>query len=329
MNAPAFVQKITHRGNVEKVRMTEGRRGWVVLLERTGQAIGADHVSAFAGNLTYHALLAIFPFAIFVLSVLFVAGQEHLLLDGVNQLRSTGALSKGAADTITGQIKALSEGRDGALGLGLVLGILTALWAVSGAFRSVMEAMNVMYEVEETRGFVKKYVTSIVISLLIAVLFIVALGLVVAGPAIAGQLGDVGKWAWLILQWPVLIAFVLLGLALLYYYAPSAEQEFKFITPGAILATALWLVFSLIFSLYVSNFGSYNKTYGTLAGVIVLLLYTYYTSFIVLFGAQANQVIEQANPEGKDEGEKTPQPGGGGETGKHQTRDEWLASRKG
>jgi membrane protein len=140
----------------------------------------------------------------------------------------------------------------------------------------------------------------------IAVLFIVALGLVVAGPSIAGQLGDVGKWAWLVLQWPVLLGFVLLGLALLYYYAPSAEQEFRFITPGAVIAAVSWLVFSLAFSFYVNNFGNYNKTYGTLAGVIILLLYAYYTAFIFLFGAEANQVIEDAAPDGKDEGEKRP-----------------------
>ncbi|MCW2949825.1 MAG: ribonuclease, partial [Thermoleophilia bacterium] len=212
------------------VPMTGGRLGYVDLIKRTGREIGDDHVSAFAGNLTYHALLAIFPFAIFLLSVLFLAGQQHLLTDGINNLRSTGALSANAAQAVTGQIDSLAASHSGALGFGVALSILAALWAVSGAFRSVMEAMNVMYEVEETRGFVKKYVTSIVISLVIAALFVAALGLVVGGPAIASHLGDVGKWTWLVLQWPVLFGFVLLGLALLYYFAPSVEQEFRWVT---------------------------------------------------------------------------------------------------
>ena len=167
-----------------------------------------------------------------------------------------------------------------------------------------MEATNVMYEVAETRGFVKKYLVSIVLSVVVAALFVAALGLMVAGPAIAGQFGDVGRWSWLILRWPVMLACVLAGLSLVYYYAPSAEQEFRFVTQGSIIAAGAWLVFSTAFSLYVQNFGSYNKTYGALAGVIILLLYTYYTSFIFLFGAEANQVIEDVAPDGKNEGDK-------------------------
>lgn len=287
------------------VPMTKGRLGVVDLVKKTGKEIGADHVSAFAGNLTYHALLAIFPFAIFVLSVLFLAGQESLLTDGIASLKDNGALSPGAADVIMTQVTSLASSHSSAIGFGLVLSILTALWAISGAFRSIMEAMNVMYEVEETRGFAKKYLTSIVMSVIVAALFVVALGLMVGGPAFANTLGDVGKWAWLILQWPVMLALVLFGLALVYYFAPSVEQKFKWVTMGSIIATVMWLVFSIIFTIYVSNFGSYNKTYGTLAGVVILLLYMYYTSFIFLFGAEANQVIEDANPEGKNKGEKT------------------------
>lgn len=307
--------------------MTAGRLGWFDAVKKTFKELGTDHLAAFAGNLTYHTLLALFPFAIFVLSVLFVAGQEHLLLDGISSLKDTGALSPSAANAITGQVEALSEGRDGALGLGLVLGALTALWAVSGAFRSVMEAMNVMYEVEESRGLVKRYALSIALSIVIAALFIVALGLVVAGPTIASQLGQVGEWAWLILQWPVLIAMVMLALAIMYYYAPDAEQQFRFISPGAIMATVMWLVFSLAFSAYVNNFGSYNKTYGTLAGVVVLLLYSYYTAFIFLFGAEANQVIEEAHPAGKDEGEKHPDGEASDESMRTKLTPDWLPGR--
>ncbi len=301
----SIVGRAEHELNSKKVPQTKGRLGFAELVRRTMKEVGDDHVMAFAGNLTYHAVLAIFPFAIFVLSVLFLAGQEQLLTDAIANLQSSGALSSGAADVITQQVDRIAESQPGALGFGLVLAILTALWAVSGAMRSVMEAMNVMYEVEETRGFVKRYLTSIVLSLLVAALFVVALGLVVVGPSVAAELGDIGRWAWLVLQWPVVLALVLLGIALLYYVAPDVDQDWKWVSQGSIVATVLWLVFSLVFSAYVNNFGSYNETYGTLAGAIVLLLYAFYTSFIVLFGAELNQVIEDAAPDGKDEGERT------------------------
>jgi membrane protein len=298
------IDRLERKANQPSVPLTHGRLSYLDLIKRTGREIGDDHVAAFAGNLTYHALLALFPFVIFVLSVLFLGGHESLLTDGVANLRESGALSASAAQVITTQVNDLASSRTGALGFGLVLSILTALWATSGAFRSIMEATNVMYEVDETRGFVRRYLTSIVLSLVVAFLVVVALGLVVAGPSFANTLGEMGKWLWLILQWPVLFAIVLLALALVYYHAPSAEQTFKFVSPGAIIAAVVWLAFSIVFSLYVNNFGSYNKTYGSLAGVIILMLYTYYTAFIFLFGAEANQIIESASPEGKDTGDK-------------------------
>lgn len=300
----SIVRKAESVGNSAKVPTTKGRLGWYDMLRQTIREMGEDHVMAFAGNLTYHTLLALFPFAIFVLSVLFLGGQEQLLVDGITNLRETGALSDSAADVIIGQVNSLAQTNTGAIGFGLALSMLVALWATSGAFRSVMEAMNVMYDVDERRAFFSRYVASVVLSVVIAALFIVALGLVVAGPAIADWFGEAGRWAWLVLQWPVLVGFVLLGLALLYYYAPNAEQQFRFITPGAVIATAAWLLFSLAFSYYVNNFGNYNRVYGTLAGVVILLLYSYYTSLILLFGAEVNQVIEDAAPEGKDEGER-------------------------
>lgn len=291
--------------NQTKVPQTNDRLGFGTLVRRTLKEVGDDHVGAFAGNLTYHTFLAIFPFALVVLSVLFLAGEEGLLRDGVTNLEASGALSSGAADVIIDQIESLAASTSGSLGWGLVLSVVVALWAVSGAMRSIMEAMNVMYEVTETRSFVGRYVNSLLMSLLVAALFTVALGLIVVGPSIAAQVGDVGRWAWLILQWPVAIGFVLLGIALVYYVAPAVDQDWKWITQGSIFATTLWLVFSLAFSAYVNNFGSYNETYGALAGVVILLLYTFYTSFIVLIGAEINQLVEAAAPDGKNPGERT------------------------
>jgi membrane protein len=178
-----------------------------------------------------------------------------------------------------------------------------------------MEAMNVMYEVEESRPFWKVYLVSLLLSLTTAVLLVSALVLVVAGPSIGGAvadalgLGGLFQTVWSIVQWPILLGVVLLTIALVYYFAPDVEQRFRWISPGAVVAVALWLAFSLLFSLYANNFGSYSESYGSLAGVAILMLYIYYTSFIVLVGAEMNQVIEENVPEGKNEGEKLPDAG--------------------
>ncbi|MCW2955821.1 MAG: ribonuclease, partial [Thermoleophilia bacterium] len=245
MELTKTLRRAERSANRHKVPMTHGRLGWVDLVRRTAREIGDDHVPAFAGNLAYHALLSIVPFLTFVLSLLFLMGQESLLTDGVDRLRASGALSTNAAAVITNQVDSLAEAQSGAFGLGVLISILAALWAISGAFRAIMEATNVMYEVEETRGLVRRYLTSIILSVVVAALFMTALAMVVAGPSFADDFGDVGRWSWLVLQWPVLLGFVLLGLALVYYYAPSAEQEFRWVTQGSIIATAVWLVFSL------------------------------------------------------------------------------------
>jgi membrane protein len=176
-----------------------------------------------------------------------------------------------------------------------------------------MEAMNVMYEVEEDRPFWKVYGLSIFMSLAVIVLLVGALVLVVFGESIGVTvadligLGSVFALIWSIVQWPVVALVVLF--ALIYYFAPAARQRFRWISPGSIVAFVFWLVFSLLFSLYASTFGgkSYNETYGSLAGVIILMLYVYYSALIMLIGAEINQVIEWHMPGGKNEGEKIPE----------------------
>jgi membrane protein len=145
----------------------------------------------------------------------------------------------------------------------------------------------------------------------VAALLITALVLVVFGPEIGGAVADVVglgfvfELAWNIVKWPVLIGIVLFAFALVYYFAPDVEQRFRYVSPGSLMAVAMWLLFSLLFRLYVENFGSYSATFGSFAGIIILMLYIYYSSFIMLVGAEMNQVIEEYVPEGKNEGEKT------------------------
>jgi membrane protein len=302
-----LVEKAEKTGNEVPVPMTGRRLGLAELLKRTAKEIREDHLAAFAGNLTYKGLFALFPFFVFLLSLLGLFGAPDLLQTLIEQAR--GVLPQGAIDFLESQLLGIAGNKaQGAFTVGALVSILLALWGVSGAFRSVMEAMNVMYEIEEARPFWKQLLISIFLSLGVAALLLFALVLVVFGPEIGGAVADVVglgyvfEVVWNVVQWPVLLFLVVLAFALVYYYAPDVEQRFRWISPGSIVAVVAWLLFSLAFSLYV-EFGSFDA-YGSIAGIIILMLYIYYSAFIMLVGAELNQVIEEHIPEGKNEGEK-------------------------
>jgi membrane protein len=307
-----LIRRAEKTGNEVEVPLTGGRLGTVELLKRTFKEASEDHLAAFAGNLTYKGLFALFPFFVFLLSLLGLFGSDDLLPRLLET--ASGVLPQGAMTFLEGQLLGIAQSKaESAFTIGAIVSILFALWGVSGAFRSIMEAMNVMYEVEEARPFWKVYGISIFLSLGVAALLLSALGLVVFGPQLASLVasvvgfGRVFETLWIVVQWPVLVCVVLFAFALIYYFAPDVEQRFKWVSPGSIIAVIMWLLFSLAFSLYVNNFGgeSYSASYGALAGVAILMLYIYYTSYILLLGAEMNQVIEEHIPEGKNEGEKT------------------------
>lgn len=306
-----ILEKAESKGNQAEVPMTENL-GLVDFFKLTFKEVSEDHVMAFAGNLTYKALFALFPFFTFLLSLLGLFNATDLVNTMIEDL--SGVLPQSATQFIEEQLLSITQSQaESAFTIGATISIALALWGVSGAFRSVMEAMNVMYEVEEDRPFWKVYGISIFISLAVVVLMLVALGIVIFGGSVGGGLagaiglGAVYQMVWSIAQWPIVALVVLFVFAIIYYFAPAAEQRFSWISPGAVLAFAFWLLFSLLFSFYVGNFSSYNETYGSLAGVIILMLYIYYSAVIMLIGAEMNQVIEWHIPGGKDEGEKVPE----------------------
>ena len=308
-----LIKKAESKGNEAGVPMAENL-GLVDFFKLTYKEVNEDHVMAFAGNLTYKALFAIFPFFTFLLSLLGIFNATDLVTTMVDKL--SGVVPQSATAFIKDQLLAIANSQaESAFTFGAIISIALALWGVSGAFRSVMEAMNVMYEVEEDRPFWKVYGLSIFMSLAVVALLLGSLVLVVFGEPIGVAvadlvgLGSVFATLWSILQWPVVACVVLFAFALIYYFAPAAKQRFRWISPGSIIAFVFWLIFSLLFSLYASTFGgnSYNETYGSLAGVIVLMLYVYYSALIMLVGAEMNQVIEWHIPGGKDEGEKIPE----------------------
>jgi membrane protein len=308
-----LIKKAERKGNEAEVPVAENL-GLVDFFKLTFKEMSEDHVSAFAGNLTYKGLFAVFPFFTFLLSLLGLFNATDLVNTMIDKL--SGVAPDTATQFIKEQLLSITQSQaESAFTFGAIISILLALWGVSGAFRSVMEAMNVMYEVEEDRPFWKVYGLSIFMSLAVIVLLLGALVLVVFGESIGVTvadlvgLGSVFATIWSIVQWPIVACVVLFAFALIYYFAPAAKQRFRWISPGSVLAFVFWLAFSLLFSLYVSTFGgsSYSETYGSLAGIIVLMLYVYYSALIMLVGAEMNQVIEWHIPGGKSEGEKIPE----------------------
>jgi membrane protein len=308
-----LIKKAESKGNEAGVPMAQNL-GLVDFVKLTYKEMTEDHVMAFAGNLTYKGLFAVFPFFTFLLSLLGIFNATDLVKTTIDKL--SGVVPQSATTFIKGQLLGITQSQaESAFTFGAIISLALALWGVSGAFRSVMEAMNVMYEVEEDRPFWKVYGLSIFMSLAVIFLLVGALVLVVFGQSIGVTvadlvgLGSVFATVWSIVQWPVVACVVLFAFALIYYFAPAAKQRFRWISPGSILAFVFWLLFSLLFSLYASTFGgeSYNETYGSLAGVIVLMLYVYYSAVIMLVGAEMNQVIEWHIPGGKDEGDKVPE----------------------
>lgn len=207
------------------------------------------------------------------------------------------------------QMTRLANGNDGGV---FSIGLLGALWSSSAAMVAMIDAMNRPYDIEEGRPWWKVRFTAILLTVSLAVFVVLSFGLIVAGPQLADSLanqfalGAVFTITWKIIQWPIAFALITTDIALIYYYAPDAEQDFVWITPGSLIAASLWVVASLAFRFYVVTFGNYEATYGTVTGVILLMLWFYISGLMLIIGAEASAEIEHASPWGKAPGEKVP-----------------------
>lgn len=279
---------------------------WTELLKRTAKETSADNVLGLAAQLAYYFLLALVPAIVFVVALTSFFPAE--LID--RMVASLGRVAPGDVfSIIKEQIDTLRGGSHGGV---LTFGLLVALWSSSAAIVSVTDALNKAYDIEEGRPWWKVRLVAIGLTIALAVFILVAFTLIMFGPTIADNLasriglGEAFAVTWKIVQWPVVFALIVLALAILNYAAPDAEQDWTWVTPGAVLAAFLWVVASLGFKFYVANFADYNATYGSLGGVIVLMLWFYITGVAILVGAEMNAEIEHASPHGKDPGEKVP-----------------------
>ncbi|MBA2306041.1 MAG: YihY/virulence factor BrkB family protein [Acidobacteria bacterium] len=281
--------------------------GWGELLKRTFNETLADDVFNLAAQQAYYFFFALFP-ALLALISFASFFPVHDLKDEVFNM--FGRVAPGdVLKMVTEQLDKISSDNAGGL---LTIAFLFTLWSSSGAVVSMCSTLNAAYGITEGRSWWKVRLTAIGLTVALSIFILVSMTLIVAGPTLARviadsmRLGPAFEWSWLILQWPLVFLLVATAIAMLYYYAPDAKQEWLWITPGSVFATLLWVVISLGFKVYVANFGNYTETYGVIGGVMMLLLWFYLSAIAILVGAEMNAEIEHASPHGKDVGEKIP-----------------------
>jgi len=266
-------------------------KGWKDIAKRTLKEVKADQVPLLAAGVAFYVLLALFPAIIAGVSIYGLVADPQTVRDQINQLAQT--LSPETATLIGQQIQQVTSSAGGALGLATVIGILTALWSASSGMKALITGVNLAYDEPEGRKFVKLRGLSILMTLAAMVLLAVALALIVGFPAVPDSWPTVLQWTAAILRFVLLAVLLLAGLAALYRYAPDRDKpKWSWSSPGSVVATVLWVLASVGFSIYVNAFGNYNKTYGALAGIIILMFWLYLTAFVVLVGAELNAEME-------------------------------------
>jgi membrane protein len=271
-------------------------RHWWPVLKRTVREFREDNLTDWAAALTYFAVLAIFPALIVLVSILGLVGESATqpLIDNL------GTVAPGPAKEIfTSAIENL-QGDQGAAGVLFVIGLLAALWSASSYVAAFMRASNAIYDIEEGRPIWKTLPVRVSLTLVLLTLLAISTIAVVLTGGVAEKVGDLvglGSTAvsvWNIAKWPVLLVVVSFMFALLYWAAPNVKHPgFRWISPGGVLAVVGWLIASGAFALYVSNFGSYNKTYGALGGVVVFLVWLWISNIMILLGAEFNAELER------------------------------------
>ncbi|MCK0167406.1 YihY/virulence factor BrkB family protein [Jannaschia sp. S6380] len=267
--------------------------GWKDILKRVIGEISKDHVGLVAAGIAFYGLLAIFPAitALMAIAGLLYEPQELVAaLEGVSKV-----VPPDVSQILLDQAKEVAGSQQGGLTLGLILGLLLALWSASAGVGSLIEGLNLAYDETETRGFVKLKLMTIFMTILMVLGVILAALLIIAVPVALAFLAF-SPWMERLIQILSYVPLALLfvgGVVAFYRWGPDRSRaKLRWLTPGAILASVLWLVVSIGFSLYVQNFGSYNETFGSIAGVIVLLMWMWLSAYVILFGAEINSEIE-------------------------------------
>jgi membrane protein len=276
------------------------KRSWRRVLVGAVKEFSDDKLTDAAAALTYYSVLALFPAALVLLSLVGLAGPDatQTLIDNLKPV-----VPGSARGTIVSTITNLQEDQ-GTAGVAAIIGLATGIWSASGYVAAFMRAANVVYDVPEGRPVWKKIPTRLAVTVVLMVLMVVVALIVVFTGPLAKQAGDllgVGQATvdvWRIAKWPLLVVVLMLMVAILYWAAPNAKQPgIRWITPGGVLGVLLWVVASALFAFYVANFASYSKTYGALAGVIIFFVWIWISNLAILLGAELNAELDRARAE--------------------------------
>lgn len=273
-------------------------QAWWTILAGTWQRITTDNLSALAAGVAFYALLSLFPTLAAVVSVYGLIADPSMVERQVTTMQ--GLLPPEAVTLIANWLQAFVNGPPSRFGVGLVISVLLAFWSAWSATGMLMTAVNICYGERESRSFVSFNLHAVVLTAALALFGIAALALLAVLPAALSLLPLPGAWyeAIALVRWPILAGIVVVALAIVYHYAPDrAQPRWQWVSWGAVAATALWLLASALFTIYVREVGSYDKTYGSLGAVIILLLWFYLSAYVTMIGAELNAEIErQAAP---------------------------------
>ena len=282
-------------------------RGWKDILWRTYEEFQKDRIMSVAAGVTYYALLAVFPAIAALVSIYGLFSDPSTIQDHLSAL--SGVLPGGGVDIIREQVVRIASQGGGTLGFGFVFGLGLSLWSANAGMKAIFDALNIVYDEEEKRSFIALNLLSLTFTLGAIFFILSALVAIVVLPIVFNfiGLGTQTEWILAIARWPLLLVGIVLGLSVLYRFGPSRDKaEWRWVTPGGIVAAVLWIVVSMLFSWYVANFGSYNETYGSLGAVIGFMTWIWLSTIIVLLGAEINAEMEHQTAKDTTEGSHQP-----------------------
>lgn len=268
---------------------------WREIAKRVVAEINDDNCLGLAAQLSFYFLLGLFPALLFFVAIIAYLPIENVLDELLLALAAVAPTEM--VNLLRTQLDAVAEGSRASL---VTLGIVGAIWSSSAAMVAIIDALNRAYDVGEWRPWWKRRLVAIALTIALALFLLTAFVMVLLGPEVITALADrlglapAAQVAWRILRWPVLVCCVVLGVDLVYHFAPNRQAPWSWITPGSALATALWIVASFGFKLYVVNFGNYTATYGAIGGAIITMMWFYVSGLALLVGAELNAVIEHA-----------------------------------
>lgn len=283
-------------------------RGWWDIANRVKDKISDDNISLLSAGVAFYTLLAVFPGLAVLISIYGLLADSADVAQQINLL--DGLLPQEAMAILDEQMKSVASQSNTALSLGVGFSLLIAIWSSSRGIYSLIAALNTVYGEHEKRNMFKLYAFVLMLTVGGLLLLLLTLGLIVAFPALLGYLGLQPDTEMLLswLRWPILLFVMMLVLAIIYHLGPSRTRpRWRWVSWGSVIATILWIVGSLLFSYYVSNFASYNKTYGSVGAVVILLMWFYLSAYIILFGAEFNAEVEHQTNQDSTVGEPKPQ----------------------